>query len=415
MEIWYKLNDYNVDAVDIPEGSKVRNLKHAIKKEWGDRLPWAVAELKVFTAGGNNELQAYDPVPTDSTGPNPLVVVTPLPEQKHQQQEPRVPSIVQLLEEAKGGPLTDSEVDYALIYFPKQIDSILSASTAEERKRIVNSLWMRLSVRIKTQTKLAVRAQYLFDGPVPGAFGGFGTEVQFAVKGSALYCAKTMRNTGNLQQEYDVATRIHENQICPTVMPVLGLVQLPGDRISMVTPYYPLPLSPLANGNLHEEGCINVALCGIATIKAFQTKGLCHGDIKPANMMLTAGGDNLVVMIDFGSTVEYGKGLASWTPKLGLDCLREGSLTYDLTCLASSLYMICTGEKLPDTSGALLENIEAKISMRRPALQIAKCCLEASDIDLIWKQAQTFVAAADDVNRSLIVPFNSIWPKSIES
>jgi len=335
--------------------------------------------------------------------------------QQQQQPQPQA-GLLELLENVKGSELSESELNHSLIIFPKGIDKILESLNERQRKWLARNLWLRLSTLIKTQTRLAVIDQYLFDGPVPGAFGKVGTEVQFVVKGSALYCAKTMRNEVQLRGEFDVATRIHKNHFCPTVMPVFELLELSEGRFSMVTPYYPLALSTLANGLLHKEGCINVALCGLATIKAFQSVNLCHGDIKPANMMLTANGQ-LVVTIDFGSTVKNGQSLTSVTPKLGLNCVLEGSLKYDLTCLASSLYSLCTGQNLPDTSEALLESIETNNSMHSTALTIAKFCLEGSDIDSIWEDAKHFVEALDTetVNRSLIVSFNSVWPARRET
>lgn len=318
-----------------------------------------------------------------------------------------------LFEKAKGGPLTDSEIDYALANHSKFIDEILDITDQRERSRLVSRLWIRLSVRIKTQTRLAVRGLYLFDGPVPGAFGNVGTEVQFAVRGSSVFCAKTMRETDDLQREYNIATRIHGKQTCPTVMPVLNLINLPGEprRVTMVTPYYPIPLSLLANGSLQEEGCVNMALCGLATIKAFHREGVCHGDIKPGNMMLSARSDNIVVTIDFGSAVEYGESLVSVTPGFGLECPQEGSLKYDLTCLASSLYMIGTGEKLPETSQQLVESLERGNQKLPPALRIAKSCLQLTDIDSIWEYAKGCVEAAIAVDRSLVVPYDNVWPK----
>lgn len=300
------------------------------------------------------------------------------------------------------------------MHYSKLIDDILGKTDKRERSRLVDRLWIRLSVRIKTQTRLAVRGQYLFDDPVPGAFGNVGTEVQFAVRGSSLFCAKTMRDTGDLQREYNVASRIHANQSCPTVMPALDLIYLPGEprRVAMVTPYYAMPLSPLANGNLHEEGCINVALCGLATVKAFHREGICHGDIKPGNMMLTSKSDKIVVTIDFGSAVEYGESLVSVTPGFSLECPQEGSFKFDLTCLASSLYMVCTGEQLPETSLQLVENLESGDQQQRsPTLQIAKGCFQLNDIDSIWEYAKGCVEAADGLDRSLIVAYDSIWPK----
>ena len=333
-------------------------------------------------------------------------------QEQQQQQPPQQAGITDLLEEAKGGPLTDSEIDYALANHSRYIDEILGKTDQQERSRLVSRLWIRLSVRIKTQTRLAVRGQYHFDGPVPGAFGRAGTEVQFAVRGSSLFCAKTMLETGDLQREHMIATRIHSNQTCPTVMPVLDMIDLPGEprRIAMVTPYYPIPLAALANGNLHEEGCVNVALCGLATIKAFHRKGICHGDIKPGNMMLTARSDNLIVTIDFGSAVEYGESLMSATPQFGLNCPLEGSLKYDLTCLASSLYVICTGEKLPETSKQLLEKLVGGNRMLPPTLQIAMICLQLNDIDSVWESTKVCIEAADGMDHSLIVRHDTVWP-----
>ena len=340
----------------------------------------------------------------------------PLIRQQQQQQQQQA-GITDLLEEAKGGPLTDSEIDYACANHSRYIDEILGKTDQRQRSRLASRLWSRLCVRIKTQTRLAVKGQYLFDGPVcvPGPFGRAGTEVQFAIRGSSLFCAKTMLETGDLQREHMIATRIHSNQTCPTVMPVLDMIDLPGEprRIAMVTPYYPIPLAPLATGNLQEEGCVNVALCGLATIKAFHRKGICHGDIKPGNMMLTARSDNVVVTIDFGSAVEYGESLVSVTPQFGLNCPLEGSLKYDLTCLASSLYVICTGEKLPETSKQLLEKLVGVGGNRMlpPTLQIVMICLQLNDIDSVWEAAKVCIEAADGMDQYLIVRHDTVWPK----
>ena len=85
------------------------------------------------------------------------------------QYQKQQPGITDLLEKAKGGPLTDSEIEYALVNYSKFIDDILSKTDQQQRSRLAHRLWIRLSVRIKTQTRLAVRGQYPFGVPVPGA------------------------------------------------------------------------------------------------------------------------------------------------------------------------------------------------------------------------------------------------------
>ena len=156
----------------------------------------------------------------------------------HQQQRQRTPpsspssgkipsTVVDLLERFKGKPLTAPEIDYALNEFRHYVDEIVNASTERKREQIASSLWIRLSLRIRTRTRLLLKDQYLFDGPVPGATTGLGTEIQFALKGSSLLCAKIMQNVDALQREYDTAVKIHADQVCPTVMPAIDFIQIP--------------------------------------------------------------------------------------------------------------------------------------------------------------------------------------------
>ena len=321
-----------------------------------------------------------------------------------------------LLEEAKGSQLTDLEIQYIMTDYAKLVDAIVSDPDPRRRLRLARGLWLRLSIRVKTQTRCSVVKQYLFDGPVPGAFGSPRAEFQFAVRGSRLFCAKIMRDndSNTLQREFELSRHLHQDQICPTVMRAVDLIRLPGEpkRVAMITPYFPLPLTPLAGGQLHPEGCVNVALCGLATIKAFNAKRLCHGDIKPGNMMLTTGENSLVVTIDFGSAAEYGNALTSTTPGFGLDLPTEASLSYDLACLASSIYILTTGRKLPQTALDLRQQISGIPSLS-PALQIANLCLSNhDDIDLIWRNAITFLEGVqdEDIDDSLVIAHESLWP-----
>lgn len=352
-----------------------------------------------------------------------------------------------------------------------------------------------------SELRTFVRGNYLFGDTCPmvastgrGASAGAamaspGTELQFAFLGTSIYCAKvSIRDAAALKREYETSRIIHENQRCETVMPVYDFISLPdgngnddkdelGDayiengndngstniniichqqpeRVAIVTPYYPVSLSQFAGGGnklrLHEEGCINVALCGLATIKAFSAKSICHGDVKPSNMMLAGGckcystennygkrNNNLVVTIDFGSAVPYGERLTSITAEYALDHPCDvGSITYDLTCLASSISVLVIDgwSEVPPyhTRRELISSIDERIQTDpRPSLQIAKCCLERTDIDLIWESAKSYVDAAamsstsilekdhwglsPVLDRSLIVSFDAIWPTSTAS
>ena len=83
IEVWYKLNDYEVDAVELVEGSKVRNLRKAVKEEWSNTLKGVDSGLlKVFAAGADpNTDDHLDPgdllkdVANDTTSKKALIVV----------------------------------------------------------------------------------------------------------------------------------------------------------------------------------------------------------------------------------------------------------------------------------------------------------------------------------------------------
>jgi len=81
VQVWYQLDDNAPSKVKVNDDADVDDLKDAIKTKWGDRLPCAAPELKVFAAGGAVDrtavgpLEPYDPIPTGTTGRNPLIVV----------------------------------------------------------------------------------------------------------------------------------------------------------------------------------------------------------------------------------------------------------------------------------------------------------------------------------------------------
>jgi hypothetical protein len=55
LEVWFKLNDNDVDAVDLPKGANVRKFRDKVKKKWGNAnaINCAPAQLKVFAPHGS--------------------------------------------------------------------------------------------------------------------------------------------------------------------------------------------------------------------------------------------------------------------------------------------------------------------------------------------------------------------------
>jgi len=144
---------------------------------------------------------------------------------------------------------------------------------------------------------------------------------------------------------------------------------------------------PVSHTTVNDATIVNVALCDLATVKAFSNKGLCHGDIKPSNMMFQAG-NRTVISIDVGSCTAYGNMLTATLPAFGVDCGTKASLRYDLTCLAASIMLL---------SGIDLSNIQAREEARselasRTGLHfsIATLCLDGRivAVDEIWGEVQ---------------------------
>jgi serine/threonine protein kinase len=243
-------------------------------------------------------------------------------------------AVFQTIEEAIKRNLTPSEKDCFQNDFGGKRSQIAQGvmSTAN-----IQRLHFKVANQIKTKTATRLQGKYHFDGLIPGSAGSQGNStLRFAVHGTLLCCAK-ISNPDRILREISVGTQLAEGQVCPTVMPVIDSVQIDSERMAMITPYYPLDVSSLDLRNFPEKTAINVAMCGLASIKAFSSNNICHGDIKPSNMMLEGARGKTVVMIDFGSSVPYGESITELSFTFGLDCPPQGSLEYDMTCLAVSI------------------------------------------------------------------------------
>ena len=302
--------------------------------------------------------------------------------------------------------LTESEASCLLSVFSSEAVLI---SLGQYKDRDIQSLFSKIQTMVKTATreKLASRRSYIFEGLVTMAFGQGNSVFQYVLRGSDLYCAK-IGDAATIEAEVQVSTRIHENQLCPTVMPVIDSIKIDENRVAMITPFYPITVS---HTTVTEPTIVNIALCGIATIKAFSNKNLCHGDIKPSNMMFQAR-SRTVVSIDFGSCKEYGSMLAQTSPRFGLDCSNQASLRYDLTCLASSI-MLLSG--IPLDKIATRKDALSELALRSGVhITLATLCLDesVSNLDDLWEQIQTLVRVALP-KADFVVDLNEIWPKQI--
>jgi hypothetical protein len=76
LEVWFKLNDNDVDAVDLPKGTNMRKFRDEVKDKCTVSLQHCdAAMLHVFAPGADPKtetaLDPGDPVPGDTSSKNP--------------------------------------------------------------------------------------------------------------------------------------------------------------------------------------------------------------------------------------------------------------------------------------------------------------------------------------------------------
>jgi serine/threonine protein kinase len=305
-----------------------------------------------------------------------------------------------------GRELTASEKSCVLFNFSAQARYIGENEVEDD---VVHWLFMKIQRLVKTKTRATIVSKYSFDEPVPMSHGQGDTTLQYVLCGSELFCAK-IGKPHQIQLEFDIGKRIHEGQSCPTVMPVVDIIAIDELRTAMLTPYYPLSLSSFTKSQ--PSTVVNMALCALCTVKAFSAKNTCHADIKPGNMMMQSSG-RIIVSIDFGSAVAYGESITSRTPLFGLDCpCDEGSLRYDLTCLATSIVVMSTGDydltEFPSVS-TMRDWLQRPENSVKLEYQIASVCLdETKSIDEIWHTCSGL--ALPENHAEWIVDRQEIWP-----
>eukprot|EP01038_Epipyxis_sp_PR26KG_P006843 gene6843-9368_t len=76
------------------------------------------------------------------------------------------------------------------------------------------------------------------------------------------------------------------------------------DRNALITPYYPLSLAKFVGTIDKDANIVNIAMCVTASLWILQNKNMCHGDIKPNNLMFT-NNDNVIVCIDLGIFIMF--------------------------------------------------------------------------------------------------------------
>lgn len=303
-----------------------------------------------------------------------------------------------------GKALTPGEITCLYENFSSEVGLI----SQRNYKGSLLGLYIRVTNLVKSATKKYIRhTGYYFDRPIPCAYGQSHTSLQFIQYYCRVLCGK-VGPEDIIKVEFEKSNLLHAKQRCITVLEAAEHLLLPKHRSALICPYYPSSVAVFPHGECDLPIVINVAMCTLASIKAFANVGLSHGDIKPANLMLT-GDSQLVILIDFGSAVPLGEIINGTSIHWGRDCPPNGSVRYDMTCLASVVYTLLYGTL---TDGGVAEMITS-VAEKEGSIggKIILDCLTRFDDDLldIWTDWLEQVRGLS-LDSAKLADFDAIWP-----
>eukprot|EP00698_Gefionella_okellyi_P002911 TRINITY_DN1275_c2_g1_i2.p2 TRINITY_DN1275_c2_g1~~TRINITY_DN1275_c2_g1_i2.p2 ORF type:complete len:149 (-),score=32.89 TRINITY_DN1275_c2_g1_i2:1140-1586(-) len=125
-----------------------------------------------------------------------------------------------------------------------------------------------------------------------------------------------------------------------------------------------------------------IAACAVASAEALSLIGMCNGDIKPANMMLSHEGT--IVTIDLGAATQLGEMSLESTPGYGLGA-ETGSTEYDLQCIAQVLCQLSTqAVQPPEDTIAMRDGIELSKAKYPRVAALLEVLLGLPHFDVLW-------------------------------
>ena len=290
-------------------------------------------------------------------------------------------------------------------------------------------------VRVVTPTtarRFSSASTFVLDGPIPDARGQPGVEFLYAFCGSRVFCAKVGLRAP-LEHELRVSAAVHAASIAPTVVCAAALETV--TRRAATEPYAAL-MMPLYSmtvgaaslamdtgaGAARDAFALNVALCALAAIKAFDLAGFAHGDIKPSNLLIAGDSTGVLVLCDLGTARMRGEPFAE-SSAFSLNLVRTASLRYDVVSLGATLTSLLSASINVGLCGdvaALREVIAGLPDRSSPLWRFVDACLSfaedgaAAELELL---RSLLAGIADEMRPALgphaatIIREQDVWPR----
>ena len=304
------------------------------------------------------------------------------------------------------------------------------ALTHTELMRVIHML-----VRVVTPTtarRFSSASTFVLDGPIPDARGQPGVELLYAFSGSRICCAK-VGSRAALEHELGVSVAVHAASFAPTVVCAAALETV--TRRATIEPYAAL-MMPLYSmtvgvaslamdagvGAAREAFVLNVALCALAAVKAFNLASFAHGDIKPSNLLIAGDSTGVIVLCDLGTARLCGEPFAE-SSDFSLNLERTASLRYDVVSLGATLASLlssCINVRLCGDVAALRKVIDGLSEHSSLLWRFVEACLSFADDGAAaeLEQLRSLLAGIADVMRSALGPHaatilreQDVWPR----
>jgi len=245
------------------------------------------------------------------------------------------------------------------------------------------------------------------------------------VKGTRAFCAKVTKPS-EVKREWECSQEVWASQDCPTVLKVEAFIPINENKAALITPMYPITLHEYIAAAKTTTGIprvtpVNVALCGISTICAFNTVGRAHCDLKPQNLCL--GMNGVVVAIDYGSSLKIGEevthttqywypGRTDWRASASWDFHALGSIVLSMVVDAATFKKQAEdADDLTSFRAAMKTRVNSSIGAR-----IGLLLLEASDTNVtpseVWEKACSMVKEDPIFSEPELVALDAIFPKA---
>lgn len=254
------------------------------------------------------------------------------------------------------------------------ISSANDVGDEEAQAYLLRSL--RCSIHSDTGEILRQELGYLVNRPMPGRHLH---PVQTGYNSSGRACVfKVFDEKAAAEHEHKVYLDIHELNLCPFLaLPEKVIRVTSPERYALVLPNYGQSVGRWIQSPLPTDMLPSVCMSLGCALFACHTAGYAFVDLKPDHVIPLEGA---FVLVDAGSATRFGAPIraTSITSVYALNqSLGKASASFDMVCLASTLYHIILGEEPPQSLNGI--QLECRTQQKTGWLRAVEAAAHSDD------------------------------------